>query len=220
MPDYPDIPFGEFEFWKSEAMKKMSINGSKEKGLPPNTTMREFTASRSTIPLFTSARVWICWNAWRSTTQPLKTKKSGNTESWRKRSAKAIPSILMCFTMQRRGIILLSKRKSGKKRASTYGRTNPFWTHRYPRRQTGGNLMCIPLTQGKYWTTYYKEQQTGAKNLPSVFLCFRQPPPPIVFSRFWKSEVKRGGKLFCCGLHLLQIGFHIEVERCACVCVS
>ena len=168
MPDYSNIPFGEHERWENQAMKKMSITGWKEKGLPPNTTMQEFTASRLTIPLFTSARVWICWNAWRSTTQPLKAKKRGNTASWRKRSAKAIPSILMCFMMQRRRIILPSKRKSDRKRASTYGRTNPFWTHRYPRRQTGETLMCIPLTQVRYWTTYY--DRSGRRNTSRSFV--------------------------------------------------
>jgi hypothetical protein len=33
-------------------------------------------------------------------------------------------------------------------------------------------------------------------------------------------QVKGGGVFLCCGLHLPQVCFDVEVERCACVCVA
>ena len=33
-------------------------------------------------------------------------------------------------------------------------------------------------------------------------------------------QVKGGGVFLRCGLHLPQVRFDIEVERCACVCVA
>ena len=33
-------------------------------------------------------------------------------------------------------------------------------------------------------------------------------------------QVERGGILFCCRLHLLQVRFYVEIQSCARICVT
>ena len=145
------------------ATQKICINGWNEMGMPINTIMRAFTASRSTISLFTLERVRICSDAWRSITQPLKDKKHENTASWRKHSAKVTPSTLMCFMTQRRAMRLPSKKRSEKKRANISGQIVLPWTHRYPKPTTGETMKSMNWQVRSLYPRFYSSKYRKSK---------------------------------------------------------
>ena len=153
--------------------------------------------------LSTSERASICSRAWRSTTHSFPVQKHTNMKYWRKhRGAVIAYAFAFCMPLTAR------HPPPEKKRASTSAAISRRSIIRYQKRKTGDSSLSIPPHSQLHYLTYWKR----AAALEAVALSF--------CSAVGALQVKRGGVLFCCGLHLLQVRFYVEIQSCARICVT
>lgn len=158
--------------------------------------------------LSTSERASICSRAWRSTTHSFPVQKHTNMKYWRKHRGAVIASAFaFCMPLTARHPPPL-KKKWEKKRASTSAAISRRSIIRYQKRKTGDSSPPTPPHSQLHYLTYWKR----AAAFEAVALSF--------CSAVGALQIERSSVLFCCGFHLLQICFDIEIQRRACVCVT
>ena len=131
--------------------------------------------------------------------------KHTNMKYWRKpRGAVTASAFAFCTPLTARRPPQ-SKKRLARKRASSSAAISRRSIIRYQRRKTGDSSLSIPPHSQLHYLTYWKR----AAAFEAVALSF--------CSAVGALQVERGGVLFCCRLHLLQVGLHIEVQCRACV---
>ena len=155
-----------------------------------------------------SKKASICLRAWRSTMRSSPVQKHTNMKYWRKhRGAVTASAFAFCTPLTARRPPQ-SKKRLARKRASSSAAISRRSIIRFQRRKTGDSSLSIPPHSQLHYLTYWKR----AAALEAVALSFCSAVSAL--------QIKCSGVLFCCGFHLLQICFDIEIQRCACVCVT
>lgn len=155
-----------------------------------------------------SEKASICLRAWRSTMRSSPVQKHTNMKYWRKHRGAAIAyAFAFCMPLAARRPPQ-SKKRLARKRASSSAAISRRSIIRFQRRKTGDSSPPIPPHSQLHYLTYWKR----AAALEAVALSFCSAVSVL--------QIKRGGVLFCCGLHLLQVRLYVEIQRCARICVT
>lgn len=155
-----------------------------------------------------SEKASICLRAWRSTMRSSPVQKHTNMKYWRKHRGAAIAyAFAFCMPLAARRPPQ-SKKRLARKRASSSAAISRRSIIRFQRRKTGDSSLSIPPHSQLHYLTYWKR----AAALEAVALSFCSAVSAL--------QIKCGSVLFCCGLHLLQVRFYVEIQRCARICVT